>query len=593
MFKHSTLCDLLNWRATHQSDRLAYTFLANGKTEAAKLTYGELDDRVRAIAARLQSLNALGERALLLYSPGLEFIAAFIGCLYAGVIAIPAPPPDPARLKRTLPRLQAIASNARASVILTSACISEQLQQAGSRISSEFPGMDWLVTDRLSEQSAAEWQQPQIGNDTLAYLQYTSGSTSAPKGVAISHGNLMHHSACVNQAWGYAPDSVAATWLPYFHDYGLIDGIIQPLYAGIPCYVMSPLTFYMRPLRWLQIISRYRVTHSQGPNFAYKHCLNKIKPEQRATLDLSSWRTASNGAEPVLQSTVEQFIEAFASCGFRPEALYPSYGLAEATLLVATKRHGEAPNCSYLQADALEKHQIVEVPPDQKGMRTVVSCGPPIATMKVVIANPETSTGCRANEVGEIWVSDPSVALGYWQKPDDSKATFGAYLKDTGDGPFLRTGDLGFLKDGELFVTGRIKDVIIIRGRNYYPQDIELTVERSHPALRVGHGAAFAIEMDEQERLVVVQEIERSYQQSLDIDEAIAQIREAVADEHELQVYAAILIQAGTIPKTSSGKLQRGVCRQQFLEGTLNPIAARTAKSGLSRKPAISTVSVS
>jgi acyl-CoA synthetase (AMP-forming)/AMP-acid ligase II len=565
--KYCTLIELLRWRAIHQSERQAYTFLENGETEAAYLTYGELDRQARAIAAQLQSWAVTGERALLLYPPGLQFIAAFFGCLYAGVVAIPAPPPDPSRLQRILPRLRAIAKDARATLVLTTRNYS-QLKETSSQLWSESQTMRWLVSEKVPSQLAEEWQEPTVSGDTLAYLQYTSGSTSTPKGVMISHENLMHHSACINGAWGYTPDSIAATWMPAFHDYGLVDGLMQPLYAGIPCYVMSPMAFIKRPICWLQTISRYKVTHSGATNFAYDLCLRQIGTEQRTTLDLSSWRTASNGAEPIRKKTVECFIETFQPYGFRPEAFYPSYGLAEATLLVSTKRHGDVPVICTVQAQNLEKHRVVESQ-DQKDVRTVVSCGSPIDGMKVAIADPETLRQCAPLEVGEIWVSDRSVALGYWRKPEETKRTFHAYLTDTGEGPFLRTGDIGFLKDGELFVTGRIKDLIIIRGRNHYPQDIELTVEQSHPALRSGYGAAFAVSKDE-ERLVVVQEVERSYLRRLDVGEVVGNIREAIADWHELQVYAVVLIKPGSIPKTSSGKIQRQEARAKFLDATLD-----------------------
>lgn len=572
MLRDSTtnLVNLLRWRAINQPDRHAYTFLRDGEIEAASLTYGELDRQARAIATQLQSLAVAGERAILIYPPGLEFIAAFFGCLYAGIIAIPSPPPDPARLKRTLPRLQAIAQDAKASLTLTHARYAE-LKEESSALSLEFPPMNWLVSEEIASGLAEEWQEPEIESDTLAYLQYTSGSTSRPKGVMVSHGNLMHHSAYISEAWGYTPDSISTTWVPYFHDYGLVDGLIQPLYAGIPCYVMSPLAFYMRPFRWLQTISRYRVTHSQGPNFAYEHCLKKITPQQKATLDLSSWRTASNGAEPVRRDTLERFITAFEPCGFRREALYPSYGLAEATLLVATKPHKEAPKSCTVLAEELEKNRVVEVSSTREtGVRTVVSCGPPIGSMKVAIANPATLAKSAPDEIGEIWVADPSVALGYWKNPAETEKTFHAYLADTGEGPFLRTGDLGFLKEGELFITGRLKDLIIIRGRNHYPQDLELTVAQSHPALRIDHGAAFSVEAKGEERLVIVQEVERGYSQGLDLNEVIGNIREAITAEHELQVYEVVLIRAGSIPKTSSGKIQRASCRRKFLAGTLN-----------------------
>ena len=563
----TTLVALLRARATRQPEQYAYSFLADGKTISQRFTYGELDYQARAIAARLQSLDCQGERALLLYPPGLDFIAAFFGCLYAGAIAIPAPPPDPARLKHTVPRLLAIAQDAQASFVMTPSRNHEQLKQSCCRFSPVFGGMKWVISDALSSQLAENWQQSSLTEDHPVYLQYTSGSTATPKGVILSHGNLLYHSADISQAWGYTRDSIAITWLPYFHDYGLVDGLLQPLFCGIPCYVMSPLTFYMRPQRWLETITRYRITHTQAPNFAYEHCLQRITAKQRESLDLSSLHTASNGAEPIRESTIARFLETFGCCGLRSEAFYPSYGLAEATLLVATKPHGQPPKILSLEAKALEKGQIVETTPTDAGRRAAISCGPPIGKINLVIVNPDSLTRCAPDQVGEIWVGDPSVAQGYWQRPEESEATFGAYLSDTKEGPFLRTGDLGFLHAGELYIAGRIKDVIIIRGRNHYPQDIELTVEASHPALRVGHGAAFSLEIEEEERLIVVQEIARGNLRQLDLEEVLGNIREAIADVHELQVYDVVLVEAGNIAKTSSGKIQRSACRIKYLQG--------------------------
>lgn len=571
----STLVEVLRWRALEQPKQQAYTFIREIESDTY-ITYAELDCQARAIAALLQQYAARGERVLLLYPPGLEFIAAFYGCLYSGAIAIPAPPPDGARLKRTLPRLRAIALDAQASLVLTTSRILSTIEDLRAQ-DSQLQAMRWIATETINCELATEWQELAVNSDTLAYLQYTSGSTSTPKGVMVSHKNLMHHSAYISQAWGYTSDSIAATWMPYFHDYGLIDGLIQPLYKGIPCFVMSPLTFVKRPLRWLQTISQYKVTHSQGPNFAYEHCVRRTNPEQYAELDLSSWRTASNGAEPVRKETLERFVETFQPYGFQWSAFYPAYGLAEATLLVSTKQHQtEKPVFCTVSTTALEQNQIVEVTDGQQAI-SLVGCGHPICNMKVVIAHPETMCQCAPNEVGEIWISDPSVAQGYWHRPQDTDSTFRAYLANTGEGPFLRTGDLGFIKDGELFVTGRLKDLIIIRGRNHYPQDIELTVEQTHPALRLGYGAAFSVEIEGEERLVVAQEVERQQLRNLDIDQVIGAIRQAVAERHELEVYAILLLKSGSIYKTSSGKIQRQACRASFLDGSLELVGSWTA----------------
>jgi acyl-CoA synthetase (AMP-forming)/AMP-acid ligase II len=562
----SNLVQVLRHRARHQPDRKAYAFLQNGDAEQGTLRYRELDERARAIAAVLQGLGAFGERAFLLYPPGLEFIQAFFGCLYAGVVAIPLPV-----VKRSLPRLQAVARDARASLLLTDSR-TRPLLEDDSRL-PEFEAMRWIVTDELTESPDGWEPPPHVGDGTLAYLQYTSGSTATPKGVMVTHGNLVRHCAHMEQAWGYSTDGASVTWVPHFHDYGLVDGIIEPLYVGIPSYVMSPAAFYMRPARWLQAISRYRATHTQGPNSGYEHCLRRIRAEQLEGLDLTCWRTASNGGEPIRPDTARGFVAALEPYGFRREAFYPAYGLAEATLLVSTKRHDQAPVIRFLDAEALERHSAVEVAPGSaRGVREVVSCGPPIGSLNVVIADPERRTRLAEGAVGEIWVSDPSLAVGYWEKPEETERTFGARLADDGDGPFMRTGDLGFLKDGELFVTGRIKDVIIIRGRNHYPQDIELTVERCHAALRPGHGAAFSVEMDGEEKLVVVQDVDRAHLRGLVAEDVVGDIREAVAEAHELQVHAVVLTRPGSVPRTSSGKVRRAACRVQFLQGTLDAV---------------------
>lgn len=568
----STLVELLRWRALHQPEQPAYTFLVDGETQEIHLTYGELDRQSRTIGALLQSLGATGERALLLYPPGLEFIAAFFGCLYAGVVAVPAYPP---RFNRSMSHLQNIVVDAQATVVLTTTSILSNLKQWFAE-APELAALHWLATDNAVSTLAEDWQEPGVGSNTLAFLQYTSGSTATPKGVMVSHGNLLHNSAYLDHNWEHTTDSVLVTWLPHFHDMGLIYGIIQPLYRGFRCIMMPPVSFLQRPIRWLQAISRYKATHSGGPNFAYELCVRKVTPEQRSTLDLSSWRMALNGAEPVRQKTLQRFVEAFKTCGFSWSGFCPGYGLAEATLKVSAVRKKDEPSFCTVGADALEQNRIVETVEHQQSASTLTGCGYPTFDMKIVIAHPESLTQCAPNEVGEVWVSGSSVAQGYWQRPEETERTFRAYLADTLDGPFLRTGDLGFLKDGELFITGRLKDLIIIRGRNYYPQDIELTLEQSHPALRPGCGAAFSVEVDGEEQLVITQEVERSYRRNLDVDELVGAIRQAVAKQHELHVYAVVLVKTGSIPKTSSGKIQRHACRVGFLSGNLNVMGAWT-----------------
>lgn len=570
--KYSTLIDLLRTLSTEQPEKPAYTFLVDGKNEGESFTYSSLERRVRAIAALLQKHQAKGERGLLLYPQGIEAIAAFCACLYSGVIAIPVPPPEAGRLKRTLPRLRAIVQDAQATIVLTNAKIISLVEEVADEF-PEFQTMQWVDTESVDLELAEQWQDPEITSDTLAYLQYTSGSTSTPKGVMLTHWNLIHHLAYLQRACGYTPESVTVTWMPYFHDYGLVEGMMEPLYNGSHCYIMSPFSFVKQPLRWLEAISNYKATHSQAPNFAYDLCVRRAKPKQLSTIDLSSWEAAGNAAEPINPKVMESFYETFSTCGFRWNAFAPCYGLAEDTLLVSAKPKLTDPVLCTVDATALvEKNRVVKPSGDETNVRAYPSCGRLVCETKVAIVNPETLTKCATDEVGEIWVSDPSVAQGYWQRPEATKETFQAYINDSGEGPFLRTGDLGFIKDGELYITGRIKDLIIIRGTNHYPQDIEWTVQQVHPSLRPDYGAAFSIEVKGDEHLVIVQEVERRTQ-DLDVEKVISDIRQAVSEEHELQAYAVVLAKSGNILKTASGKIQRRACRSNFLAGELDVIA--------------------
>ncbi|HTU24479.1 MAG TPA: aminotransferase class I/II-fold pyridoxal phosphate-dependent enzyme, partial [Pirellulales bacterium] len=429
----------------------------------------------------------------------------------------------------------------------------------------------WVSTDELPRGLAGEWREPDVHGDTLAFLQYTSGSTGVPKGVMLTHANLMHNSALIAYAFEHTRSGAGVFWLPSYHDMGLIGGILQPLYIGQNSMLFSPMSFLQRPFRWLQAISRYRFTISGGPNFAYDLCVDKTTPEQRATLDLSSWRLAFNGAEPVRAETIDRFSEAFEPCGFRREAFYPCYGMAESTLIITGGFKSAQPVIRTIDTKALENNQVLDALADEEGAQNLVGCGSVLLDQRLIIANPYNMTKAADDQVGEIWVAGPSVAQGYWNRPELTEQIFRAHLQDTGEGPFLRTGDLGFLKDGELFVTGRLKDLIIIRGHNYYPQDIEHTAGKSHARLRSGQGAAFAVEVEGRQRLVLIYEVERRQQREL--EPVFEAVRREVAAEHDLPVDAIVLIKAGSIPKTSSGKIQRHACRRAFLDGTLEIVA--------------------
>ncbi|ELR99059.1 fatty acyl-AMP ligase [Gloeocapsa sp. PCC 73106] len=565
---YSSLVELLELRAKTQSDEVLYTFLQQGIKEVNTLTYGELAQQAKKIASYLQSLNLAGERALLVYPPGVEFITAFFGCLYAGVIAVPAYPP---RRNQRMARLKSIVENATTAICLTT---SETLTRIENQLSDEpsLSAIEWLVTNDIETKLADAWNEPEISSNNLAFLQYTSGSTGTPKGVMVSHRNILHNLSLIKNSFGHHTNSRGVIWLPPYHDMGLIGGILQPMYAGFPVMLMSPLDFLQKPYRWLQAISHYRATTSGGPNFAYDLVCRKIKPEQIETLDLSSWEVAFTGAEPVRSETIQNFVETFAPCGFRAEAFYPCYGMAETTLIVTGGAKTVAPIIDNFKLEALKQKRHVRAKPRDSETQILVGCGQSVSGADILIVDPDNCTLCQEDQIGEIWISstNPSVAHGYWQLPEETEKIFNAYLADTEAGPFLRTGDLGFFENGELFIAGRIKDSIIIRGQNYYPQDIEVTVVRSHPILRPDSGAAFSIEVKNAERLVIVQEVEREKLQNVDYKEVINNIIENIASEHDLQVYAVVLVNPGSIPKTSSGKIQRHRCKSSFLDGTLN-----------------------
>jgi acyl-CoA synthetase (AMP-forming)/AMP-acid ligase II len=556
----ATLIDLLHDRANSPSGQSGYSFLQEEIVD--RLTYQTLHQRAMAIAATLQQClpQPIGARALLLLPPGLDFITAFFGCLYAGMIAVPAHPP---RRNQKMERLEAILRDADAILALTTQELKTDLA-TGLIEHPKLAKLQWIAIDALPIQESANWQKPDLNPNSLAFLQYTSGSTGSPKGVQISHGNLIHNSGLIQRSFGDTSDSSGVSWLPPYHDMGLIGGVLQPLYVGAPMLLMSPMTFLQKPFRWLQAISQFRATTSGAPNFAFDLCLRKVTPEQRQNLDLSCWEVAFTGAEPVRAKTLETFAQTFADCGFRPEAFHPCYGMAETTLIISGGQRLEPPLVRSLNSAALEQNRVAIEPEG----RSFVSCGQVLPGQSVVIVDPQTRQCCQSDQVGEIWVSSPSVAQGYWKRDQETAQAFQVKLEESPE-TYFRTGDLGFLQDNELFITGRLKDVIIVRGQNHYPQDIELTVEQSHHSLRSGCGAAFTTEINAQEQLVIVQEVERTALKQLHLEEIAGNICQAITAEHGLQVWAIALIKTGSIPKTSSGKIQRRACREKWLQDEL------------------------
>lgn len=559
---------MLEARAAEHPDRPAQTFLIDGETEGDRRTFAQLARRVKAVAARLQADVAPGDRALLLYQPGLEGIEALLACLYADVIAVPAYPPDPLRLERTLPRLMAIVDDATPTVVLTTDFIASL---AGALI-EQAPGLArlrWIATDTTPEEGSTAWVRPgALSPSSTAFLQYSSGSTRTPRGVVLSHENLLANARMIEDAFILEPADVGVTWLPTYHDMGLIGGVLQPLNSGVHTYLMSPLDFLKQPMRWPRAVSRYRATVSGGPDFAYDLCVRKSTPEERAALDLSSWSLAFNGAETVRAETLRRFSEAFAVSRFRGEACYPCYGLAEATLIVSGKHRADSPRVIAVNADALEQHRV-ELYAGHGRRTELVTCGPAVADTTIAIVDPVTGSPLPEGVVGEIEVRGAAVASRYWDRPEESAATF---IPDREGGVRLRTGDMGFLLDGELVPCSRIKDLIIIRGRNVYPQDVEGAVDELDPALRPGCAAAFAVDTDAGEGLVVCIEVETF--DPAEGDRLTERIVNAVQAEFGVRPIAVSLLERRTLPKTSSGKTQRVACRTAWLANGLDVVFA-------------------
>ena len=585
-----TLVDILRWRAQHSPQREAYTFLLDGETKRVQMTYADLDHQARRIAALLQDRVSMGERVLLLYQPGLEYVAAVFGCFYAGVVAVPAYPPHQ---DRSLMRIQTILRDAQATTVLATSTmlspmsypwgkpkgyvkdgyVKDGYNQEEYNQESYVQKLQWITTDTMDSQAVAAYRELYVDPEALALLQYTSGSTSSPKGVMLTHANLMQNAVHLQEGLSLTSQDRGLSWVPPYHDMGLMAGILQALYTGYPTVLMAPAAFVQRPLRWLQAISSFRATFSGGPNFAFDLCVKYATPEAIAALDLSSWTLAFNGAEPVRAETLQRFAEMFAPCGFRPEMFYPCYGMAETTLFVSGGRKDELPKIRAFGGDAIENGYAVEVTGGQEPSRLLVGCGYVRQGQEVAIVDPQTHTRCGPGTIGEIWVRGPNVALGYWGKVEETAETFQAFLQGGDEGPFLRTGDLGFCVDDELFIAGRLKDLIIIRGRNLYPQDIERVAEMSHPLLRQGCCAAFAVEGQDTEQLVIVQEVIRQWDDN-DVrgKEAVQAICQAVMSEFGVEVAAIELLRAGTISKTTSGKIQRRACRSRFLAGELDTV---------------------
>ncbi len=565
-----TLVDLVQYRGARQEARQGFSFLGDGENQTDQLSFGALDRRARAGAVALRARGVDGGRVLLLYPQGLDFVVAFFATLYAGAVAVPAPAINGGRIAQA--RIGAIVADADPKIVLTT----PELVADTERFLAAAP-VPVASLETLGEDPGAPL--PRIDPASMALLQYTSGSTGTPRGVMVSHASIMHNQALIARLFEHDTDTVFVGWLPMFHDMGLIGNMLQPAFSGCRCVLMSPIAFLEQPLRWLAAISRYRGTTAGAPNFAYDLCVDRITGDQRVGLDLGSWDIAYNGSEPVRARTLTRFAQSFAPQGFRTEAFYPCYGMAEATLLIAGPRKSARP---VMRPD---KTGVASAP------RPLVGCGHTGPGHDIRIVDPDTRREMAPGTVGEIWFAGGSVAQGYWNRPEETRACFGVRLtgETTGDG-YLRTGDLGFIEAGELFVTGRLKDVMIVRGKNHYPQDVEATVQASHDAFRPDCAAAFMVEQNACERLVVVQEIALTALRETTVKEIAGTIRAAVSRAHGLHVAAVVLLKTGSVPKTSSGKIQRRLSREKYLSGAFTVIGEDRHGPPLRHEPATTDV---
>jgi len=580
----STYLEVIQKRALHTPNHVVYRFLENGVDESESFSYTELDIKAKAVGAALQEKGRKGDRVLMLYPAGLSYVASLFGCMYGGFIAVPAYPP---RKNRGINRLLSIISDADAHLALVTRQIYEDVERNFQDLHL-LQDMKWVIYDDIEDQKATSFIPTEIHPDDIALLQYTSGSTGHPKGVMITQLNLLYNSEYIRQSFGLHELTVGVNWLPVFHDMGLIGGILQAAYVKCLNVGMPPIAFLKNPINWLLAIQKYKGTIGGGPNFSYDYCVQKTGDELIESLDLSSMNNFFCGAEPIRKATYQSFTKHFSPAKARLNQMYSCYGMAETTLIVTGMNPGTAPVFLYLDTEALSKNKVV-ISDSETRSTAIAGCGHTWMETEVRIINPDTFAPVANNEIGEIWVSGPTVAKGYWNKAEETNRTFHAHTSE-GEGPYLRTGDLGFLHHNELFVTGRIKDLIIIRGANFYPSDLEYTMQNAHSDLRENGGAAFPITHQNEEVLVLVQELERTAMRNTNHDELISTIRKAIAEEHEIEAFAVLLIKTGSIPLTSSGKIQRRQTRYEYLNGELEIVAQWQKEITESETPATKAI---
>ncbi|WP_180977583.1 AMP-binding protein [Janthinobacterium sp. ROICE36] len=573
--------------AQARPDAIAFRFLNDLASAPQELNYHQLWQEAGVVANFLGTVASPGSRIMLFYPPGLEYIKAFYGCMLAGMVAVPLYPP---RRNSKSDRLTKVARSCQSVLALTTESELAAVQAAWNEQAEPGMALAFHVTDTLDVTDARPFVPPAIDPAVPAFLQYTSGSTGAPKGVIITHANIMANMRHLSLMSGGHAGDVFVNWLPLFHDLGLVTAVLWPVSLGASSTLMAPATFVRDPLLWLQAITRYRGSMCGAPNFAYALCVDKIADASLTKLDLSSWRVAYNAAEPVRAATLDAFGTRFGACGFRPQTFYPSYGMAEATVFISGGNASAAPISLVVDRQELAARRVTPVDVGDALATRIVACGAASAPHDLRVVDPESRRELADGQVGEIWFAGPSVSPGYWGLGAQTAEAFGQSICNS-DLPaaYLRTGDLGVMVDGELYVTGRIKDLVILNGRNYYPQDIELSATAAHRAIRPGHVAAFAVEEDLVERLVVVAEVEREHFRSLDVDHVVAAVRQQVLRDHEINADRIVLVKPYKVPVTSSGKIQRRQARAMLLDGTLEVLASSATAAPHCAAPATAT----
>lgn len=573
-----TYTEVIQKRTCSDPNFVVFRFLSDGINEDGSYTYKQLEDRSKSVAASLQKIGKKGDNVLLLFQPGLAYVASLYACFYSGFVAVPAYPP---RRNRGIERIYTIIEDSGANICLLSQQVYNDIQRNFTD-DSKLSNIQWIVYDDIQDTDKDNFKEENILPEDIALIQYTSGSTGNPKGVMLTQLNLMYNSEYIRTTFGVDKESVGVHWLPLFHDMGLIGGLLQAAYVKCVNINIPPMAFLKNPLNWLKAIDKYRGTIAGGPNFAFDYCIQKTTEEERKELDLSSMKVFFCGAEPIRQQTMKKFVEDFAISKIKEEMLYPCYGMAETTLIVTGGVFSEKPKYLSINTSALSENKVIIEKENTPGTTDLVSSGKTWLNTKIEIVNPHTIKQVSENEVGEIWISGPTVATGYYGKPEESKMIFGAHISDTNDGPFLRTGDLGFVYENELYITGRLKDIIIIRGVNYYPTDIEYLIQDNIPELKNNSGAVFPVTIDNSEKIVVVQELERTAMRNTDHNIILEKIRQIISEEMELETQAVVLIRTGSIPLTSSGKIQRRQTKFEYLNNELNIVAQWVKNKGVS-----------